>query len=67
MQHAGNFLGSVVEGQQRSSYLRRVAPGEDAPLPREHDRKERSRQGNTGHLGAPCVGELDPSFVYVGK
>ena len=30
---AGEFLGSVVEGHQRSSYLRRVQPGEDEPLP----------------------------------
>ena len=30
---AGQFLGSVVEGHQRSSYLRRVQPGQDAELP----------------------------------
>ena len=37
----GDFLGSVVEGHQRSSYLRRVQPGDDTPLPdaRHYDRK----------------------------
>ena len=28
-QHASNFLGSMVEEHQRSSYLRRVAPGKN--------------------------------------
>ena len=29
IQHASNFLGSMVEEHQRSSYLRRVAPGKN--------------------------------------
>jgi len=34
---AGRFLGSVVEGHQRSSYLRRVQPGDDQPLPNQRE------------------------------
>jgi len=30
---AGHFLGSMVEEQHKSSYYKRVAPGEDQPLP----------------------------------
>lgn len=41
VQHAGSFLGTVVEEHQRSSYLRRVAPGDDAPLPRHPSRWRR--------------------------
>merc|ERR1712083_345522 len=41
--HASNFLGSMVEEHQRSSYLRRVAPGEDEPLPSQNKKLSRSR------------------------
>ena len=38
---AGEFLGSVVEGHQRASYLRRVPPGEDEPLPLDETERHR--------------------------
>ena len=48
---AGDFLGSVVEGHQRSSYLRRVQPGEDEPLPETRHRMVRSKSESSGHHG----------------
>ena len=54
VQHAGSFLGTVVEEHQRSSYLRRVAPGEDAPLPRH------PRCGRVGE-GCRCEAGTSPS------
>ena len=46
-QVAGDFLGSVVEGHQRSSYLRRVQPGEDAPLQLARSRSQPGAGGAT--------------------
>ena len=40
---AGDFLGSVIEGHQRSSYLRRVQPGDDQPLPESRVEMTRSK------------------------
>ena len=46
---AGDFLGSVIEGHQRSSYLRRVQPGEDQPLPESRMGMSRSKSVEGGH------------------
>ena len=53
---AGEFLGSVVEGHQRSSYLRRVQQGEDEPLPGE----ERHRD----ILSLPIAGKERPDSHF---
>ena len=45
---AGDFLGSVIEGHQRSSYLRRVQPGEDQPLPESRMGMTRSKSVTSG-------------------
>ena len=43
---AGKFLGSVVEEHQRSSYFRRVQPGQDEPLPETKRKMSRSKSVN---------------------
>ena len=45
---AGDFLGSVIEGHQRSSYLRRVQPGDDQPLPESRMGMVRSKSVTSG-------------------
>ena len=45
---AGDFLGSVIEGHQRSSYLRRVQPGDDQPLPESRVEVTRSKSVTSG-------------------
>ena len=56
---AGEFLGSVVEGHQRSSYLRRVQAGEDEPLPG-------GEEGHRDILALPLTGtdRPDSHFSY---
>ena len=48
IQHASNFLGSMVEEHQRSSYLRRVAPGKNESYAgnQNHDKLD---AGNQNH------------------
>ena len=56
---AGKFLGSVVEEHQRSSYFRRVQPGQDEPLPETKRKMSRSKSVNM------ALGSTDPvSSVY---
>ena len=49
---AGDFLGSVVEGHQRSSYLRRVQAGDDQPLEQRRHKMSRSKSELSHHSQA---------------
>ena len=49
---AGDFLGSVVEGHQRSSYLRRVQAGDDQPLEQRRHKMSRSKSESSHHSQA---------------
>ena len=48
IQHASNFLGSMVEEHQRSSYLRRVAPGKNGSYAgnQNHGKLDACNQGH---------------------
>ena len=58
---AGKFLGSVVEEHQRSSYLRRVQPGQDEPLPENKRKMSRSKSVIT------VFGASDPAAAGAGN